>query len=175
MRYKSHHSLHVKERFVNVYRLFLCNKDSKPLFDKVNKKNIDYVSLNNEIRADVKKQQELLRMKDETYLPTVKLLKTLKIGDSEKLYIPMESEYGMISQGYHKKKIRGLIRVGWDAYNDLKHDNDRKMWRVKLYSEWFINYSPDRDIPIQIMGTIYLRLYILCQAKLANNDIHVIF
>lgn len=170
IRYKSHFELPVKERYVNVYRLFLCGKDSKSLFDKVNKGEIDYVALNNEIKSSVRKQQDILKMKDNVYLPTIRLLKSLKVGDTDELFIPENNITGKISQGFRKKKAEGIIREGWEEYKKLSNDGDRKLWRIKKYSEWFVSYSPDRAKQENIIGAVDLRLYILCKAKQSNIE-----
>ena len=30
---------------------------------------------------------------------------------------------------------------GWDRYNALKTDKERKQWRIKQYSEWYTSYG----------------------------------
>jgi tRNA1(Val) A37 N6-methylase TrmN6 len=168
IRYKSHHSLPAKDRYVNVYRLFLCSKDSKELFEKVKNGNVDFTVLNSEMKESVKKQQEIQKAQNEEYLPTIKLLKTLKIGDTDRPYIPEKNVWGKVREGYNKKMVDRIQEVGWEEYAKLDNDEERKEWRTERYSEWFVLYSPDRKKKENIMGTVDLKLYILCQAKLAN-------
>lgn len=173
IRFKSHFGLPQKERYVNVYRLFLCFDKDKELFEKISGKNVDFIKLNHELKEEVRMQLKLSKIEDQTYLPSVVELKGLKIktGDKEELYIPEDSVYEMKRKGWNKKPGMTLTRIGWDTYKDLKTDEARKQWRIKLYSEWFVKYGkPSANDPNFSFSSIDIRLYVLCKAKQANIE-----
>lgn len=167
IRYKSHYSLPIDKRYVNVFRLFLGFKTDESLFNRIEKGNIDFVKLNSEIRENVKEETRLLKKENNEFLPTVKLMKTLKEGDSDVLFVPDDDVYIDTRAGtFNKKATQQLYREGWSSYKKLETPDERKRWLVKNYSKWWSLYKNKAE---QIQASsIDLRLYILCQAKLAN-------
>ena len=166
VRYKSHFSLPIKERYVNVYRLFLGFKTDKKLFERIKKKDVNFIKLNNEIREAVKEETRLLKKENEEFLPTVKLMKSLKEGTSDELFVPEEDTYKKTIVVYRKKQEMKLYREGWKSYKELKTPEERKRWLIKNYSKWWSLYKSTSETAD--VSAIDLRLYVLCQAKLEN-------
>lgn len=166
VRYKSHFSLPIKERYVNVYRLFLGFKTDKKVFERIKSKDVDFIKLNGEMRESVKEEARLLRKENEEFLPTVKLMKSLKEGSSDELFVPEQDTYKKTRVGYNKKQEMRLYREGWSSYKKLKTEDDRKRWLIRNYSKWWGLYKATSE-RVDITS-IDLRLYVLCQAKLEN-------
>jgi hypothetical protein len=170
IRFKSHHSLPKKERFVNVYRLFLCFKNDKDLFNRINQNDVDFVKLNQELRDEVKRELKLKKIKNSEYLPTVKELKELKTNTGE-IYIPEDTTYSKKRTGYNKKMQQVVDNEGWDYYKSLKTDEERKNWRVKMYARHYTIYVKKSKTEDKFdRSAIDLRLYVLCKSKQANID-----
>jgi len=166
VRYKSHFSLPVKERYVNVYRLFLGFKTDKKVFERIQKKEVNFIKLNNEIREAVKEETRLMKKENDEFLPTVKLMKSLKEGTSNELFVPEEDTYKKANVGFRKKQEMKLYREGWASYKKLKTQDERKNWLIRNYAKWWGLYkSTSESVDVT---SIDLRLYVLCQAKLEN-------
>lgn len=174
IRYKSHHDFtDVKERYVNVYRLFLGFEGDEELFNRIQKKDIDFIKLNSEIKEAVREETRLRKKENEQFLPTVKLMKTLKEGDTDKLfvpekdYIPEKTQKGTFRKGKAEWIVdESQIRRGWEDYKKLDTSEKRKNWLIKNYSKWWALYKSKSENAQS--ASVDLRLYILCQAKLAN-------
>ena len=168
VRYKSHWFLPKDDQVVKVVRLFLCSSGDEELFKRVNSKNVNYVLLNREIKEETRKANEMLKKENEAYLPTVKLVKSLKKGDTDEPFVPLETEKISKRIGWNSKLKQDIYDYGWDHYYKETDVKKKKEWLVEKYSAWFVAYSPDRGKPITISSSVDLRLYVLCQAKLAN-------
>ena len=64
---------------------------------------------------------------------------------------------------------------GWDRYKDLTTDKDRKQWRIKLYSDWYINYrKKDPNAPEEFIShgntSVDVYLFTLAKSKQAAID-----
>ena len=150
---KSHHNLPQKERYVNVYRLLLCFSGEKATIEKIQNGTLDFTAFRKEISESAEMQLKLSKIEDETYLPQVKELKLLKranyihgnIQIGEKLYIALNTLM-VKRRGAIGKKWDTIIDggvEGWDRYNALKTDKERKQWRIKQYSEWYTSYGEE--------------------------------
>jgi len=167
IRFKSHFDLPKSEQYVNVYRLFLLFKHDEELFKKIESKDIDFIQLNNEIRDAVREEAKILKKDKNRIQPTEELLKTLKEGDTDVLFIPNKDATQMVKGGYNKKKdVEIVTREGWESYNELDK-LEKEKWIIKLYAEWYSLYKRKR-VNMTHEPAVDLRLYILCQAKLAN-------
>ena len=62
---------------------------------------------------------------------------------------------------------------GWDRYKDLTTDKDRKQWRIKLYSDWYVHYrKKDPNAPEKFVshGKTSVDLFTLAKSKQAAID-----
>jgi hypothetical protein len=170
IRYKSHHGFtDVKERYVNVYRLFLGFEGDEELFNRIQKKDIDFIKLNSEIKEAVREETRLRKKENEQFLPTVKLMKSLKEGDTDKPFVPekdSDDNYDKVRSEFNKKMILRKRRETWEDYKKLDTPDKRKNWLIKNYSKWWALYKSKSENAQS--ASVDLRLYILCQAKLAN-------
>lgn len=185
IRYKSHHAFtDVNERYVNVYRLFSIFKEDEELFNRVNSKKVNFIQLNSEIKESVREEARLRKKENQEFLPTVKLMKTLKEGDSDKLFVPEADEFPELTRKgtFRARKENwkfdeSRVRRGWESYYELiikdpvkntsYADKDkRQKWLITNYAKWWSLYGPKEKNTST--ASVDLRLYILCQAKLAN-------
>jgi len=140
IRFKSHIRLPADRRQVHVYRLLLANKASMPLMKVITKPNFNsWVKLNNEIRTNTELALEMYKKENEKYLPTVKELKELK-GYKKEVFIP-ENTIETRHRGSIGRKGYSTFNLGWNNYNNLKSDDERKKWRIKKYSDWYSQYG----------------------------------
>jgi hypothetical protein len=185
IRYKSHHDFtDVKQRYVNVYRLFSIFKKDEELFKRIESKNVNFIKLNSEIKESVREEARLLKKENQQFLPTVQLMKSLKEGDTDKPfvpevdYIPQKTRKGTFRKGKEEWiDDESQIRRGWKSYKNLIIEDKvkntsyadtkrRKNWLIKNYAKWWSLYGTKPENATS--SSIDLRLYILCQAKLAN-------
>ena len=127
IRFKSHHNLPQKERYVNVFRLLLCFSGEKATIEKIQNGTLDFTAFRKEISESAEMQLKLSKIEDETYLPQVKELKLLKRANyihgnmqiGETLYIPLNTLM-VKRRGAIGKKWDTIIDggvEGWDRYN----------------------------------------------------------
>lgn len=170
VRFKSHFRLPLKERYVNVYRLFLCSENQKKLVETIFKPNFnDWVQLKNSITEENQKILKYIKASNEEYLPTIKEMKLLQKGNDKTLFIPENTIQTKHRGGYGKKSYFTTI-LGWDDYKNLKSDEERKKWRIKKYSEWFAKYGKE-TVNLENSGqTIDIWMYVLAKSKTSSID-----
>lgn len=141
VRFKSHFQLAPEQRFVNVYRLFLCSENEKELVDRIMQPDFnDWGALRGEMRDAVKEQLKIKQIDNNEYIPLLKELKELKNSKGD-LFIKDKTEIITDDVG-NKFKI-----YGFDEYKKLDNDEDRKKWRRDLYNLWHTAYGPkDKNI-----------------------------
>jgi len=184
IRYKSHFDLPEKERFVNVYRLLLCFKSDEKNIKQIQDGKMDYTNMNKEISSVAKLTIELEKKDEGNYLTTIKELKKLRSPEfgtlfdkhyrRERPFIPEITTYEKVRGAIGKKwTTRMKDGEGWDLYNNLKTDQERKKWRIQRYAEWYLAYGRTEDEQKANKTqdwqlSIDLRLFILCKAKQEN-------
>ena len=68
IRYKSHHGFtDVKQRYVNVYRLFSIFKEDEELFKRIESKNVNFIKLNSEIKESVREEARLRKKENQQF------------------------------------------------------------------------------------------------------------
>lgn len=179
IRYKSHHGLPKEERFVNVYRLLLVREANKQFVDKIKQKGFnDWIELHKEIKEGVAENIKIAKIEEQKYIPTVKELKELQIPNKGEKYIPektlTEKRRGAIGKPWNVVQI---TEDGWDKYKELKTDDDKKRWRVKIMNNWFIKYGKKKNLLVDKSDnvsmndmTIDLRMFIISKSKQKNID-----
>ena len=178
IRFKSHHGLPPKERYVNVYRILYCFENDKKIVNDIQKGNVDFIKLNDEMKDEVHEQLKDIKINNKSYLPTLKELKGLKLKD--KIFIPETSEYRTIKGVWGRQSKTELITEGWDKYKSLTKAHERNTWRSKMYYRWKSfndkNMTPDeiRERNENLKNALHsvdLKLYILAKSKQARiND-----
>jgi len=141
VRFKSHFQLPEEQRFVNVYRLFLCSEEEKELVDRIMQPDFnDWGELRGEMRDTVREQLKLKQIDNEVYIPLLKELKELK-NAKEELFIKDKTEIIIDNNGNNYKIF------GFDEYKKLKTEDERKKWRTNIYNLWHTAYgSKDKNI-----------------------------
>jgi 16S rRNA G1207 methylase RsmC len=171
IRYKSHFGLPVADRFVNVYRLFLCFERDRKLVEKIQSTGIDYIKLNTEMKDEMRIQLKIRNTASKTFNPTVEELRKLK-DSNNKPFIPEKSEFAKLQRRYNKPDFfisPEIVDEGWDQYAMLGSEAALKQWRIKMYARWEARHGNDNADRNSVGNpAIDLRLYILCQSKSAN-------
>ncbi len=177
IRFKSHHGLPPKERYVNVYRILYCFEDDKKIINDIQKGKVDFIKLNEELKDEVHQQLKDIKINSKAYLPTLKELKELKLKD--KIFIPAKSEYRTIKGMWGRQNKTELIMEGWDMYEILSKDHERKNWRTKMYYKWKSindnNMTPEEILEREqklkdTLHSVDLKLYIMAKSKQARID-----
>jgi tRNA1(Val) A37 N6-methylase TrmN6 len=158
--------------------MLYCFDNDKKIVSDIQKGNVDFIKLNDELKGEVHEQLKDIKINKKAYLPTLKELKTLKLKD--KIFIPEKSEYKTIKGMWGRESKRQLVTEGWDMYEILSKDEERKQWRSKMYYRWKSlndkNMTPDeikeRDENLKnTLHSVDLKLYILAKSKQARiND-----
>ena len=105
-RYKSHHSLPEKERFVNVYKLFLCSEKEAKEIIKFNDPNYDFLATLNIIKeakeADKKNEKKYQRAKTKFDLVSFDMSKK---GSNERKELINSADFANKKATYMRQEI----------------------------------------------------------------------
>jgi len=176
VRFKSHFGLTEDKRKVNVYRLLLAKKSNEKIIDILKNPNFkQYCNLKKEKKDETVKQLNLLKADEGAYKPTVKELKELKIGTSNKPFIPNVTKPQQKIRIGKKWKMVSDGPDGWDKYNELKTNEEREKWRIRLYSEWFGRYGKEEMKNNPLKTELYsctadILMYVMAKAKTENIE-----
>jgi tRNA1(Val) A37 N6-methylase TrmN6 len=107
-RYKSHHALPEKERFVNVYKLFLCGEDEAKTIEKFNKPDFDYLALLNIIN-EAKAEDNKKKKKQDFSLSE---FESSKKGSSERATMIRSAEFAKNKDAYQRDEVISSIFKG---------------------------------------------------------------
>jgi hypothetical protein len=113
IRYKSHFGLNIKERYVNVYKYFICKDESEKeqLIKMTNDSNFNYIKLLSNVREEL----SLIRKEANGYgsikIPTIQSLRNMGLIN--------KTTYIKKRGGYGKKSIVVIDEEGFDLYIEL--------------------------------------------------------
>jgi hypothetical protein len=110
-RYKSHHALPEKERFVNVYKLFLCSQKEADEIKKFNDPNYDFLTTLNLIK-DLKKEDNKLNKKKNYSLSA---LESSKKGSSERKELFESADFAKGRADYDRHKVISAFGINVSA------------------------------------------------------------
>ena len=184
IRYKSHYQLPIEDRYVNVYRLFLCDERDKKIVDTLfnedgmSNKNIDWNGLRQSIKASTIELGKLDKINQGEYIPLVKELKELRIYRENKETKLLEIDTGVNNDlelfYIDTRNIKDpFSRLTWNYYKTLDTDEERVKWRRGMYSNWFDYYGKylqkekeQKDtISNNIPRTVDINMYIMAKSK----------
>jgi 16S rRNA G966 N2-methylase RsmD len=177
IRYKSHFGLPEKERYVNVYRLLIAKESNKEVVDTILNPNFKkFCNLKKEISETTKEHLRITKASDGKFDLTIKKLKELKT-DKNTPFIPEITKMSKKRTGFNKKMVLSQDGVdGWDKYEGLKDEKEKKRWRMRIYSEWYGQYGVgerERN-PLKeglFSCTADILMYIMSKSKTENiND-----
>ena len=86
VRFKSHHGLATKERYVNVTRLFLSLETETPVIKAIIDKTIDYTAFYREMKESTQLQIKITAKDKGQYMPNKKELKIFKRPSENYIY-----------------------------------------------------------------------------------------
>jgi predicted RNA methylase len=165
IRFKSHIGLPQKERYVNVIRVMFCFKSDKSIIDKINNGTINYINLYKQIKDSVSEELKHHKVLDNRYVPTLKELKSLTYLNSKEKFIPEITSYGKSIGAWGRKSTTyQSSNDGWDIYNKLTTEEQKKKWKIKMYYKWYSLNNSDNSTHFQ-SHSIDLWLFIICKAK----------
>lgn len=111
-RYKSHHSLPPDQRFVNVYKLFLCSAQEAKEINKFNNPNYDFGAML-KIINDAKEREREKEKKEKAGKPTfdIRVLADAKKGSKTKKEILEAADYANKRDTYQRDNVvQGLFK-----------------------------------------------------------------
>jgi hypothetical protein len=131
IRYKSHFGLNVNERYVNVYKYFMCRdeKEKEQLDIMTSNVNFNYI----ELLSSIREEMQLIAKEAKGYgtetVPTISVL--VKLG------LQNRTTYKSQRMGYGKKNEMVVDVEGRDKYEKLKSDIQKykKINKAELLKE----------------------------------------
>lgn len=169
IRFKSHFGLPLNRRKVNVFRPLFVFNHSKDIIDDINKGNFNFIQYKEQLLENIREQTKLMKGKDKRHNPTIKELKKMKLDG--KAYIPDLTQYTH-TKGVWGRKGQTIQTSpdGWDKYNILPDEKDRKEWRMHMFYKWVTASKGKFKKQDLNTASIDLYLYILAKAKQQNID-----
>jgi len=113
IRYKSHFGLNIEDRYVNVYKYFICKDESekKQLMKMTGNSNFNYINLLSNIREEMSLIRKEAKGYGSTKAPTIEKLREMGLKN--------ETTYMKKRAGYGKKSIVVIDEEGFDLYLKL--------------------------------------------------------
>jgi hypothetical protein len=131
IRYKSHFGLNVNERYVNVYKYFMCRdeKEKEQLDIMTSNVNFNYVELLSSVREEMRLIAKEAKGYGSTQPPAIDVLVRLGLQN--------RTTYKSKRMGYGKKNQMVVDVEGRDKYEDLKYDikEHQKKYKAELFKE----------------------------------------